>query len=119
MYEELRDVKIQPLKKCIGGADAWYKTTATLDQVYKDGWWITEIFGSKAVLVREATYYECNQPRFCCVQRLIDLKTLTPKANRTIIRIQKQMWKKYERILLTPKDKRSKIRNKCRRRPKI
>ena len=109
MYEELKGIKIQPVQRHIIGGVFWDKINTSLDEIYKEGWWITEIFGSVAVIVKKASFSTPGHPYFCCLQKLIDTSAITPKAAITIKRIQEQQWKKYKHYMLTEKDKRYKV----------
>ena len=108
MYEELKGIKIQQVRRNTFGGLSWDRINISLDELYKEGWWITEIFGSIAVLVRKTNYTK-GQHYFCCVQKLIDINAISPKAAKTIKHIQDQQWKKYKHYLLTGKDKRYKV----------
>ena len=101
MYEELEGIQIERPKTHIK-KDAW-TITIPLADLYREGWWITEIFGTTAVCVRRSQAYKTKRPYFCCLHLFLDTKQLTPKANRTINRVQKQQWKKYGPMLTRPK----------------
>lgn len=105
MFEELREISIEAPRKHIGNELLTPKTT--LDKLYKDGWWITEIFGSYANVVKISS---CNtrkskEPYFISLSLLMNVNALTPKAMRTINKIKNQQWKKYEKRLTTSKYK--------------
>ncbi|MBO7735511.1 MAG: hypothetical protein J6S67_23300 [Methanobrevibacter sp.] len=99
MFEELREITIEAPIKHIGFESLRPKTT--LDKLYQKGWWITEIFGSYANIVKvsECTTRKSNLPYFICVSLQIDTTKLTKAAIKTINRIKKQQWKKYEKQL--------------------
>lgn len=106
MYPELRKVIIEEPKNYHSEVGLCPETT--LEKVYENGWWITEIFGSFAVLVKisKSETRRVKYPYFICVQSQIDTKQLTPKIQRFITRIQNKKWKKYGNYLLGEKNER-------------
>lgn len=100
MYETLRNIIIEAPVKHIGSNDQII-TKTTLEELYKNGWWITEIFGSYANMVKisSCSTRKSKKPYFMCVSLLVDTKQITPKAYRLIEKIKKQQWKKYENLL--------------------
>jgi hypothetical protein len=72
----------------------------TLHQAYENGWWITEIFGSKAVLVRPR---KRNKDGFGLCERQVNVDQISPKAMMFIIHFADQQWKQYEKRMLTYK----------------
>lgn len=100
MYPELRTIMIEEPRNYHSEVGLCPKIT--LQKAYENGWWITEIFGSSAVLVKisESTTRKLNRPYFICVQSQIDTKQLTPKAQKIIDIRQRQQWKKYKNYLL-------------------
>ena len=110
MYEELKPIRVQQVRRnTFGGLSPHDPLEKTLDELYNQGWWITEIFGSVANLVKKTQYAKHSHPYFCCVQKTIDIKAITPQAARTIKKVQDKQWKKYKHYMLTAKDKRYKV----------
>lgn len=72
----------------------------TLHQAYKNGWWITEIFGSKAVLVR---LKKRKKDGFGLCERQISVDQISPEAMMFIINFAEQQWKQYAKRMLTYK----------------
>lgn len=72
----------------------------TLYQVYMDGWWITEIFGSKAILVRPR---KRNKDGFGLCERQVNVDQISPEAMMFIINFADQQWKQYAKRMLTYK----------------
>lgn len=72
----------------------------TLDKIYKQGWWITEIFGSYANIVCKSVHFSKTRPDFCCRSVHINVTQLTPQAIRKINKISREQWKKYKHIIL-------------------
>lgn len=101
MFEELREISIEAPIKHVGTSGLLPRTT--LDKLYQQGWWITEIFGSYANVVKKSDCVtrKSKGPYFICISLHINTKTITPKAMRTINKIKKQQWKKYEKQLTT------------------
>lgn len=68
MYEELRKIEIERPK-------------TDLATLYERGWWITEIFGSWAVLVKpsECKTRKTKAPYFLCFWAQINTKHITKK----------------------------------------
>ena len=52
MFDELKCITIEKPYKGFQNNGVVRERT-TLDKLYKDGWWITEIFGSKAFIVKK------------------------------------------------------------------
>ena len=109
MYEELKDIVIEVPKGRHPGTTPLPGPYTTLDKLYKDGWWITEIFGSQAVLAHRLSSGACKYPRFRVVYKTIDLRTVSKKALTKIKKVQNEQWKKYNRVLTTG-DKRYRIK---------
>lgn len=107
MYEEFDSVWITEPKKQIG--NALYANRITLSELYRRGWWITEIFGSYATVVSESIYhrrhnsYEHGRPYFCCKQCQIDINAVTPRIARRIKAISESKWQRYKHIMLRQK----------------
>lgn len=100
-FQELETVRIEPPLRHIG---ALLETPMTsLTNVYLDGWWITEIFGSKAILVAKTKHFYNTRPTFKTATVFIDTTTLTPKTQRLIKKIANEHWKLYKRYMLTKK----------------
>ena len=72
----------------------------TLHKAYKNGWWITEIFGSKAVLVR---LRKRKKDGFGLCERQISVDQISPEAMMFIINFAEQQWKQYAKRMLTYK----------------
>lgn len=72
----------------------------TLHQAYKNGWWITEIFGSKAVLVRPR---KRKKDGFGLCERQVNVDQISPEAMMFIINFADQQWKQYQKRILTYK----------------
>lgn len=100
MFEELRGIIIEEPRHYHSPIAVCPKTD--LQTLYQQGWWITEIFGSHAVLVTisKCTTRKLKKPYFICVQSIIDTNQLTPDAIKTINKIKKQRWNKYKKYLL-------------------
>lgn len=107
MYEDFENVWVTEPKKHIG--NEMFVDRITLAELYRQGWWITEIFGSYATVVSESPYhlrynnYEKGRPYFRCKQCQVNVSALTPAILRKIKRIQESKWKQYKRILTEPK----------------
>lgn len=98
MYQELRNIEIEVPIKFVGNTLGLPKTT--LDKLYQKGWWITEIFGSYAVIVAKSTCTTRKSPApyFKCFH--VHLYTpITPKQMQIIKRIQDKQWNKYKKEL--------------------
>ena len=100
MYQELRNIIIEAPIKFVGNNLGLPKTT--LDKLYKEGWWVTEIFGSKAFIIKRtyAAYTKKHHPRFIVYLKSIDISNATPKALRLIEKVKKKQWKIYEDYML-------------------
>lgn len=83
--------------------------TTTLYQVYESGWWITEIFGSNAVLVRPRLRHKDG---FGSCERMLDTSQITPKAMKFIEKTARDKWKIYKQRMLTYKYGRPTIKSK-------
>jgi len=101
MFEELREISIETPKQHIGGTLSTIYTT--LDKLYIKGWWITEIFGSYANIVKKSDCMtrKSKEPYFICLSLHIKTPTITPKAMRTIKKIKNKQWKQYGKQLTT------------------
>lgn len=98
MYQELRNIIIEAPIKFVGNTLGLPKTT--LDKLYDKGWWITEIFGTQAVIVQKSTCTTRKSPKpyFNCYN--VHLYTpLSYKQLQLIKRIQNKQWKKYKHEL--------------------
>ena len=104
MFEELRGIIIEEPRHYHSPIAVCPKTD--LQTLYQQGWWITEIFGSYAVLVAlsQCTTRKNKRPYFICIQSHINISQITPKAQRTINKIKKQQWNKYKKYLLGQDD---------------
>lgn len=99
MYKKLRNIIVEkPMAEFGCVLDS---PQTTLDCLYKDGWWITEIFGSYATIVKHKRYSSKKHPG-CFISRCvaIDVSAITPGAQKIIANIAKQQWKKYRNCLL-------------------
>lgn len=111
MYEEFENVWVTEPRRHVG--DGRNLDRITLAELYKRGWWITEIFGSYATVVSKSQspslkrYYY-----FCCMQCQIDTTALTPQVMRKIKAINSAQWNKYKNILLNQHKWRSRIKKK-------
>ena len=109
MYEEFESVWVTEPRKHIG--NSWFTEQISLAELYRRGWWVTEIFGTYATVVKKSQspslkrYYY-----FCCMQCQIDVNALTPQIKRKMKQINDTQWKKYKNIMLTPHKWRSPIR---------
>ena len=94
MFDELKCITIEKPYKGFQNNGVIREWTS-LDKLYKDGWWITEIFGTHAVIVRRANshYTKKLHPRFIVLYKPIDMTKATPKALRLIKKIRKEQWK--------------------------
>ena len=100
MFEELKCIVIQKPYNGHPGTNP-FVTNITLDVLYKEGWWITEIFGSTAIIVKDMRYNGKKQPYFRLLCKQINMSHATPKAMRTIKRIRTQQWNMYKEYMLT------------------
>ena len=109
MFEELKDIKVLYTS---GGylVNSLPGESVTLDVLYKEGWWITEIFGSTAVLIHKGSV-SSKHSYFRCVFKTITIDNITPSAMRIIKKIRTQRWNEYKRIMLKPEDKRYRMYN--------
>lgn len=101
MFDELKCIKIQ--KPYRGYCCSIPNPYITLDKLYKQGWWITEIFGSVAVIVQQ-TYKGVgvkNPPRFRVLCKHIELTNATPKALKQINKIRNEKWNIYKTYMLS------------------
>lgn len=103
MYEELRTIKIEGILHAHPLAHTLPAESVTLEMMYKDGWWITEIFGSTAVLVKRTYSGKCKHPRFRLLCKTINVDQITPAAKKIIKKVQNEQWQKYKGYLLKPK----------------
>lgn len=101
MFDEFKGIIVETPMAEFGFAIDSPQTT--LDRLYENGWWITEIFGSYATIVRRKDYPR-GRHFFISRSVAIDVRAITPRAQKTIDRIAKQQWKKYQRFM-KPKDK--------------
>ena len=98
MYKKLRNIIVEkPMAEFGCVLDS---PQTTLDCLYKDGWWITEIFGSYATIVKHKQYSSMTHPFFISRCVAIDVSAITPGAQKIIANIAKQQWKKYRNYLL-------------------
>ena len=99
MLDKLQSITIDNPTKHIG--DQLPQPRITLDKLYKDGWWITEIFGSYANIVKisSCSSRKSKRPYFMCVSVLIDVDKITKGAMQTINKIKNQQWKKYKHLM--------------------
>lgn len=109
MYEELERILIERPKKHIN-KDIW-TPTMSLAALYRDGWWITDIFGSYANVVSKSPAYKSRRPYFRCLSLFLPAGQLTPQAEKLINKIAKQQWKIYG-PMLTSNKKTFRIKNK-------
>lgn len=109
MYEELEEIQIEIPDKHVG--PRFHMETISLAELYRQGWWITETFGTDATLVRKGQYSKCKKPHFCCIHRFLNPDQITPKADRLIKKIAKERWKIYGPMLTSDK-KQVRIKNK-------
>lgn len=99
MYEELRNIIIEEPRNYHSLSIEYPKTT--LEQLYNQGWWITEIFGSMAFTVKLSHAKRTSRkPYFICVSLQLDIAQITPKARRIINRVKNKQWNKYKNYLL-------------------
>ena len=94
--EELKKITIESPDKSKFALPA----QTTLYQVYMSGWWITEIFGSNAVLVRPRIR---KKDGFGLCERKINLAEISPKAMRFINKTAEEKWNQYKERMLTYK----------------
>lgn len=101
MYDELKCITIEKPYKGFQN-NGLPREQITLDKLYKDGWWITEIFGSKAFIVKRTytSYTKKHYPRFIILLKSIDTTNATPKALHLIEKIKKKNWETYEQYML-------------------
>lgn len=99
MFEGLRGIMIEEPHKYYSPGLEHQKID--LQTLYSKGWWITEIFGSQAVIVKLSKAKRTSKkPYFICVQSHIDIKQITPKADKIIKKTQQQQWNIYKDYLL-------------------
>lgn len=104
MYEEFESVWVTEPKRHIG--NEFFVGRITVAELYRSGWWITEIFGTYATVISKSQYhvrhnsYDHGRPYFCCKQCRIDVSALTPQIMRQIQKIRSAQWKKYKHIML-------------------
>lgn len=103
MYEELKDIVVEIPRKGHPATTPLPGPITTLDQLYKDGWWVSEIFGSQLVLIKNLPKGNCRKPKFQVVYKSVAIENISKKALATIKRIQKNKWKKYGPILTQTK----------------
>ena len=97
MYKELECIKID--RPYMGWSNLNPAPT-TLDKLYKQGWWITEFFGSYAVIVKKSKLIDCGCPRFRVLYKRINLTHSTKRAMNTIERIKQERWNTYKKYML-------------------
>ena len=107
MYEVLRNIKVgKPFKHVISTLE---DPKTSLADLYEHGWWITDIFGTKAIIVHKTTKFSQTRPTFCCHTIHIDTTQITPEAARFIKKFSNQQWNKYKKRMLTYKTKNYRI----------
>lgn len=107
MYEVLRNIKVgKPFKHVISTLE---DPKTSLADLYEHGWWITDIFGTKAIIVHKTTKFSQTRPTFCCSTVHIDVTQITPEAARFIKKFSNQQWNKYKKRMLTYKTKNYRI----------
>ena len=106
MFEKLRGVMIEEPKNFHNPIYDYRKVD--LYETYKQGWWITEIFGSKATMVRlsQSATKRLKKPHFVSVQSHIDVSQITPDVQKVIDKIREKKWNKYKKYLLGQDDER-------------
>lgn len=109
MYEELEGIRIEQPKQHIGNTP-WQETISLAD-LYRNGWWITDIFGSYANVVSKSPAYKSRRPYFRCLSLFLPAGQITPQAEKLINKIAKQQWKIYG-PMLTSNKKTFRIKNK-------
>lgn len=100
MYNSLRNIPIEAPIKHIG--TTLETTNIPLSKLYQNGWWITEIFGSYANVVKISS---CNtrkskNPYFMCLSLLIDTTKINKTALKTIQKIKDAQWEKYKHLMI-------------------
>ena len=95
MFDELKCITIERPYK--GFSSTCMREFVTLDVIYKQGWWITEIFGNIAVIVK---HNHRKRPSFSLLCKPIKMQNATPKAIRLIKKIQIKQWNLYKDYLL-------------------
>ena len=100
MFEELRGIIIEEPGH-YHNVNSILPTT-DLQTLYKQGWWITEIFGTYAVLVIQsrAVTRTSKKPYFLCRQAHINVNQITPEVQKIIDKVRNQQWNKYKNYLL-------------------
>lgn len=94
--EELKKIILDSPEKC----NMALPVKTTLYQVYMNGWWITELFGSVAVLVRPR---KRKKDGFGLCERKINLAEVTPEAMKFINQTAEEKWDMYKKHMLTYK----------------
>ena len=102
MFDELKCILIEKPYNAHPGTFP-HSIWCSLDKMYKEGWWITEIFGSIAVIVKKTPdgNFKNKYPHFRLLCKPINLSKATPAAMRTIKRIRTQQWNMYKEYMLT------------------
>ena len=102
MFDELKCITIERPYKGFQNNGVIREWT-TLDKLYKDGWWITEIFGSHAVIVKKSKFIQSDCPKFIVLYKPINLTKATKKSIYLIEKTKQKYWKTYEKYML-PRD---------------
>lgn len=111
MYEELKDIIVERPKHGHPGTNPLPGPTTSLAQLYREGWWITEIFGSQAVLAHRLFSGKSKCPRFRIIYKTILSGPINKKATQIIKQVQNQQWKKYKQDMLTRHNNHYRITN--------
>lgn len=100
MYKEFENIWVSEPGARI--RDSLPRPKITLAELYRRGWWITEIFGSIANVVSKSQCKNTAHQRyfFRCQQCFIDPKSLSPKVLKKIEEIKSAQWEKYKWIML-------------------
>lgn len=109
MLKEFENIWVtEPAPKIFEGLP---RPKTTLAELYRRGWWVTEIFGSYATVVSESRYKGKLHQRyyFRCLQCLIDTSAITPEIQDKITQYNLRQWEKYKHLMLRPDKYGSKI----------
>lgn len=99
MFEPLREIIIEEPRNYHTLLFDYPKTN--LQELYNQGWWITEIFGSFAFLVKlSKAKRTTKKPYFICVQSQLNADQITPEAQKIINQVKNKQWNKYKKYLL-------------------
>ena len=97
MFDELKCITIE---KPYAGWPNVTKTLITLDVLYDNGWWITETFGSYAVIIKKTDMLDGQIPKFRMLYKRINLANASLNALNTIEHVKEKKWDAYKKYML-------------------